>query len=96
MKSNANHHRLIVNLQLFWQYLLLGWFSLVSLLLVLKSEWSRGLATFGVGLIVAATLTVVTGLAIEFHRSGHRTGVWLCGLLFLLLAAAVAVRFIAV
>jgi hypothetical protein len=86
------NHSLLTRSQNFWQYLLFGWFLAVSVLLAVGGSMAYQLAAVGVGLMLAAMLTSLVALAIQFHRERKRKWVLVCYLLMVILAATVVVK----
>ena len=86
------NHSLLTRFQNFWQYLLFGWFLAVSVLLAVGGSLARQLAALGVGLMLAAILTSLVALAIQFRRERKRKWALICCLLIAILAATVVVQ----
>jgi hypothetical protein len=86
------NHSLLTLFQSFWQYLLFGWFLAVSVLLAVGGSLARQLAALGVGLMLAAILTSLAALAIQFHRERKRKWALVCYLLIAILVATVVVK----
>ena len=90
--NTRRNHSLLTRCQNFWQYLLFGWFLAVSVLLAVGGSLARQLAALGVGLMLAAILTSLVALAIQFRRERKRKWALICCLLIAILAATVVVQ----